>query len=45
MQGIVGPDTTWMEVQWTKVRMLMKEFELRPWFCQHYVEFCDQIEW
>jgi hypothetical protein len=31
-----------MEVQWTKVRMLMREFELRPWFCQHYAAFCDQ---
>jgi hypothetical protein len=32
-QGLVGPKTTWREVQWTKVRVLTKSFGLRPWFC------------
>ena len=32
-RGLVGPQTTWREVQWTKVRTLTKSFGLRPWFC------------
>jgi hypothetical protein len=42
-KGIVGPQNTWREVQWQKVRMLTKEFELRPWYCSLYPAFCDQI--
>lgn len=32
-RGIVGPQTTWREVQWTKVRALVRFWGLRPWFC------------
>lgn len=32
-RGVVGPQTTWRQVQWTKVRLLAREFGLRPWFC------------
>ncbi|GBF93295.1 glycoside hydrolase [Raphidocelis subcapitata] len=32
-RGIVGPQTTWREVQWTKVRALVRSWGLRPWFC------------
>jgi hypothetical protein len=32
-RGIVGPSTTWREVQWTKVRFLAKNFGLQPWYC------------
>ena len=33
-RGLVGPRTTWREVQWTKVRALAREFGLRPWYCE-----------
>ncbi|KAI8470545.1 MAG: glycoside hydrolase superfamily [Monoraphidium minutum] len=32
-RGLVGPQTTWREVQWTKVRALAGGWGLRPWFC------------
>jgi hypothetical protein len=44
-QGIVGPGSTWREVQWTKVRMLTLEYGLQPWYCVHYPAACDSIEW
>jgi hypothetical protein len=44
-KGVVGPETTWREVQWTKVRMLIREFDLKPWYCQHYPAFCQQVDW
>lgn len=45
-KGIVGPLTTWREVQWTKVRMLSREYGLVPWYCK-YVDgdFCAQVKW
>ena len=45
-KGIVGPMTTWREVQWTKVRMLTRLFGLRPWYCGAISpEFCATVEW
>jgi hypothetical protein len=41
----VGPGTTWREVQWTKVRMLTREYGLQPWYCVHYPAACESIEW
>lgn len=32
-KGLVGPQTTWREVQWRKVRLLARDFGLRPWYC------------
>lgn len=32
-KGLVGPTTTWREVQWAKVRLLVRQWGLRPWFC------------
>lgn len=43
--GIVGPQTTWREVQWTKIRMLSKELGLRPWYCTLHPSFCETVEW
>lgn len=43
--GIVGPQTTWREVQWTKIRMLSRELGLRPWYCALHPSFCEQVEW
>lgn len=43
--GIVGPRTTWREVQWTKVRMLTGTFGLRPWYCKWQPEFCEIVQW
>jgi hypothetical protein len=34
----VGPNTTWREVQWTKVRVLIRIFGLRPWYCGWWPE-------
>lgn len=44
-RGIVGPETTWREVQWTKVRLLVREFGLTPWYCKRYPDFCATVEW
>jgi hypothetical protein len=44
-QGIVGPGTTWREVQWTKVRLLVREFGLTPWYCNRNPDFCATVEW
>jgi hypothetical protein len=32
-KGLVGPATTWRVIQWTKVRALVSELGLRPWYC------------
>jgi hypothetical protein len=32
-KGIIGPQTTWRHLQWTKVHALVKQFGLRPWYC------------
>jgi hypothetical protein len=34
----VGPNTTWREIQWTKVRVLIRIFGLRPWYCGWWPE-------
>jgi hypothetical protein len=44
-KGLVGPRTTWREVQWTKVRMLIRSYGLRPWYCGWWPTFCDTLEW
>ncbi|KIZ04477.1 hypothetical protein MNEG_3478 [Monoraphidium neglectum] len=45
-KGIVGPLTTWREVQWTKIRMLTREFGLVPWYCKYVSsEFCETVTW
>lgn len=44
-QGIVGPGTTWREVQWTKVRMLTREYGLQPWYCAYFPAVCSSLEW
>lgn len=44
-KGLVGPNTTWREIQWTKVRLLVRAFGLRPWYCGWWPEFCDSVEW
>lgn len=45
-KGIVGPRTTWREVQWTKIRLLSRLFGLRPWYCKSVdAEFCETVEW
>ncbi|WIA11531.1 hypothetical protein OEZ85_011642 [Tetradesmus obliquus] len=44
-KGLVGPNTTWREVQWTKVRVLIRIFGLRPWYCGWWPEFCDTVLW
>jgi hypothetical protein len=33
-KGIVGPNTSWKHVQFTKVRLLSQLFGLRPWYCR-----------
>jgi hypothetical protein len=33
-KGIVGPNTSWKHVQFTKVRLLSQLFGLRPWYCK-----------
>lgn len=33
-KGLVGPRTTWRQVQWRKVRALVKSFQLAPWYCK-----------
>jgi hypothetical protein len=37
-KGLVGPNTTWREIQWTKVRVLIRIFGLRPWYCGWWPE-------
>ncbi|GBF87397.1 glycoside hydrolase [Raphidocelis subcapitata] len=46
-RGLVGPQTTWREVQWTKVRVLVGSFGLRPWYCsQVEARYCiDNVMW
>eukprot|EP00878_Enallax_costatus_P033161 GHUV01036555.1.p1 GENE.GHUV01036555.1~~GHUV01036555.1.p1 ORF type:complete len:425 (+),score=93.87 GHUV01036555.1:481-1755(+) len=44
-KGLVGPNTTWREIQWTKVRLLIRAFGLRPWYCGWWPDFCDSVEW
>lgn len=44
-KGLVGPNTTWREVQWTKVRLLIRNYGLRPWYCGWWPDFCDTVEW
>lgn len=44
-KGLVGPQTTWREIQWTKVRMLIRGYGLRPWYCGWWPDFCDTLEW
>jgi len=44
-KGIVGPRTTWREVQWTKVRLLIRNFGLQPWYCGWWPDYCDTLEW
>jgi hypothetical protein len=44
-KGIVGPRTTWREVQWLKVRLLIRNYGLRPWYCGWWPDFCDTVEW
>ncbi|KAI8465992.1 MAG: hypothetical protein J3K34DRAFT_435184 [Monoraphidium minutum] len=47
-KGIVGPLTTWREVQWTKVRMLTRLYGLVPWYCKHLeqgADFCAEVKW
>uniref|UniRef100_A0A383WE90 Ammonium transporter AmtB-like domain-containing protein n=1 Tax=Tetradesmus obliquus TaxID=3088 RepID=A0A383WE90_TETOB len=43
-QGIVGPGTTWREVQWTKVRMLTREYGMQPWYCTYFPTVCSSLE-
>lgn len=31
-KGIVGPASTWREVQWKKIRYLVDKFGLKPWY-------------
>ncbi|KAF8070911.1 hypothetical protein HT031_000992 [Scenedesmus sp. PABB004] len=44
-KGLLGPSTTWREVQWTKVRVLIRIYGLRPWFCGYWSDFCADVEW
>jgi hypothetical protein len=45
-KGLVGPSTTWREVQWTKVRLLIREYGLVPWYCNYVSpEFCSTVTW
>jgi hypothetical protein len=45
-KGLVGPITTWREVQWTKIRMLVREYGLVPWYCTAISpEFCQTADW
>lgn len=32
-KGIVGPNSSWKHVQYTKVRLLSQLFGLKPWYC------------
>jgi hypothetical protein len=32
-KGLVGPNSTWRDVQFTKVRLLSQLYGLRPWYC------------
>ena len=32
-RGLVGPNTTWKDLQYTKVRLLSQLFGLKPWYC------------
>lgn len=32
-KGLVGPNTTWRDLQYTKVRLLAQLFGLKPWYC------------
>jgi hypothetical protein len=32
-KGLVGPNDTWRDVQFTKVRLLSQLYGLRPWYC------------
>jgi hypothetical protein len=34
-KGLIGPFTTWRVVQWTKVKTLVSELGLRPWYCAY----------
>jgi hypothetical protein len=44
-KGLVGPQSTWREVQWTKVRMLIRNYGLKPWYCLWWPEFCQTVPW
>ncbi|KAI8471777.1 MAG: glycoside hydrolase superfamily [Monoraphidium minutum] len=45
-KGLVGPMTTWREVQWTKIRLLTRSFGLTPWYCTWVSpEFCQTLTW
>ena len=43
-KGIIGPTTTWREVQWTKVRLLVTEYGLRPYYCKGNEAACAAIK-
>lgn len=32
-RGLVGPNSTWKDLQYTKVRLLSQLFGLKPWYC------------
>lgn len=32
-KGLVGPNSTWKNVQFTKIRLLSQLFGLKPWYC------------
>lgn len=40
-KGLIGPVSSWRVVQWTKVRALVKELGLRPWYCQYAPGACQ----
>jgi hypothetical protein len=44
-KGLVGPQTTWREVQWTKIRLLIREFGLVPWYCRAAPDRCTLLPW
>jgi hypothetical protein len=39
-KGVVGPSSTWRVVQWAKVRAMVAELGLRPWYCGYASGAC-----